>query len=384
MRSLIPVYLMNFLLAVSTTIGMTLIPLLATEKLGLSLFVFGIIEGSTELLSNILRLVTGNLFDRLKNRKSLFIFPTTMALVSKMILFFSNAVTLLLAKIIERASNGAFAAPRDAYVGTVSENKGTALGWLSVTKTFGCIIGPLLVSISTWIFGPLMENIYMLIFLACSMCFISFIIAFRVNTEHLESNSKRERYKFEELKASFKPIIPLFILTFFFFLGRFNDGTILIFLKHQGFPEWYYLATMSFFNAIMLVISPCLGYWIDNKKEVLILLITIIALVIFNILYFNIKFLPWIFACLGLVMWGIQRAGAQIIFTAMIFKKIPTKYYGTAVGIFSVLSGTAFFIASTICGYLAQNNFSDIFLFSGFFSLSSLIIAAFMKYQKNL
>jgi MFS family permease len=384
MKNILPVYIMNFLLAVSTTIGMTLIPLLATEKLGISLFVLGVIEGGTELLSNILRLVTGNLFDRLKNRRSLFIFPTAIALLSKMILYIPSALSILAAKIMERAANGAFAAPRDAFIGEHAENKGIALGWLSVTKTFGCIIGPLLVSASTLIFGSLIQNTSKLIFLACLMSFISFLCAFFVNTIKINENAIKDKFNFKQIRLFFKPILPVFILSFLFFLGRFNDGIILIFLKEKGFPEWYYLATISFFNTIMLLVSPLLGHYIDRKKENYILVITIIALLSFNILYLNINTLPWLFACLGLVMWGIQRAGAQITFTAMIFKKLPTSYYGTAVGIYAVLSGMGIFTASLICGYLAQMNFNYVFMFSGFFSCCALLLTLFLRVKQYI
>lgn len=47
---------MNFLFAISTTIGMSFIPLLVTDSLGMSLFALGIIEGSSELISNIIAL----------------------------------------------------------------------------------------------------------------------------------------------------------------------------------------------------------------------------------------------------------------------------------------------------------------------------------------
>ena len=44
------IFLMNFIFGVSTTIGMTLIPLLTID---LSLLMLGIIEGSSEFLSNM-------------------------------------------------------------------------------------------------------------------------------------------------------------------------------------------------------------------------------------------------------------------------------------------------------------------------------------------
>lgn len=137
---------MNFIFAVSNTIGMTLIPLLTTEGLGLSLLMLGIIEGSSEFLSNMLRLVTGNTFDRVKDKRFLFVIPSFIALCSKIILCFPSFATILLNKILERISNGAFAAPRDAFIGVSAKNKGMALAFSNISKTLGCIIGPLLVS----------------------------------------------------------------------------------------------------------------------------------------------------------------------------------------------------------------------------------------------
>lgn len=113
---MLPIYLMNFLFAISTTIGMAFIPLLVTDNLGMSLFILGFIEGSSELVSNILRLVTGNIFDRVKDRRLLFVTPAILAFISKSVLYFPNTLTIISAKIIERISNGSFAAPRDAYI----------------------------------------------------------------------------------------------------------------------------------------------------------------------------------------------------------------------------------------------------------------------------
>jgi len=48
------IFAINFLLAISTAMGMTMLPIVATESLGVSLLLLGIIEGSTEFLSNFL------------------------------------------------------------------------------------------------------------------------------------------------------------------------------------------------------------------------------------------------------------------------------------------------------------------------------------------
>lgn len=100
------IFLMNFIFGVSTTIGMTLIPLLTTEGLDLSLLMLGIIGGSSEFLSNMLCLITGSTFDRVKDKRLFFIIPSFIALCSKIILCFPSVTTIFLNKILERISNG--------------------------------------------------------------------------------------------------------------------------------------------------------------------------------------------------------------------------------------------------------------------------------------
>jgi len=62
-----------------------------------------------------------------------------------------------------------------------------------------------------------------------------------------------------------------------------------------------------------------MGYYLDKEKDYQIFLIAIAGLVCFNLFFLNISYLPWLFAPLGLTVWGIQRIGAQITFTSIIF-----------------------------------------------------------------
>lgn len=365
---------MNFIFGVSTTIGMTLIPLLTTEGLGLSLLLLGIIEGSSEFLSNMLRLITGNTFDRVKDKRFLFIIPSFIALCSKIILCFPSITTIFLSKLLERISNGAFAAPRDAFIGVSAKNKGMALAFLSISKTLGCIIGPLLVSFYAYYIGRLENNITRLFIFACSINFVALILSSLIRSKKVEAIAKENRFNLLKLRLALKSSSGIIAVSCIFFLGRFNDGAIMLYLKKCGFPEWFYLSTIAFFNLVMLVTSPFKGYYLDKGKDYQILLIAISALVCFNLFFLNISYLPWLFAPLGLTAWGIQRIGAQITFTSIIFKKVPINYHGTAIGIFSFFSGLSTFISSLLCGYLAQISFIYIFILSLIFSVTSLLL----------
>jgi MFS family permease len=365
---MIPIILINFLLAISTTVAMSIIPLLTTEKIGLSIFVFGLIEGGTEFLSNLFRLVSGSLFDRIKNKKYIFVIAVNFALVSKALLLIHSALPILGAKIFERLSNGIFAAPRDAFVGQSAKNKGLALAILSCSKTLGCVLGPLLVSITVYYLGDLNSQLYNLVVFSIIITSIALFSSFFIKAKSFAIKDLGQKFILSQVFDIASKIKPLLIISILFFLGRFNDGMIMLYLKKSGLPEWFYLSTISFFNIVMFVISPILGIMIDRNKIKLTLFITIFALFFFNISFCLIDLAIFPFAILGLMTWGIQRVGAQITFSAMIFRLIPEKFYGTAIGIYYVLSGIVSLLASSISGYLAGYSFNYVFFFSGFCS----------------
>lgn len=382
---MILVYLINFLLATTTTISMTLIPLLATDSIGMSLFLFGIIEGATEFMSMVFRFVSGNLFDHAKNRKMLFVTPVFISLLSKAVLFFPSFTTIFSAKMLERISNGLFASPRDAFIGENAKNKGIALAILSCSKTLGCVLGPITVTIYVSFFGSFgknPENIYILIAVATVISVFTLTLSFFIDSSRVNFQLKKQHFNIQEVKIIWRKLSPIFILSFIFFLGRFNDGVIMLYLKNQGFSESIYLNTIAIFNFSMFVLSPAMGYIIDKGMDRIMLFITIFALFLFNLLFYNIEAAPLLFGFGGLIAWGIQRAGAQITFSAMIFKHTPIELYGTSIGLFGVISGLGMLFSSMICGHLASSSFKHVFEVSGFSSfltITAAIIAIRMK-----
>lgn len=356
------IYLMNFLLAVSTTIGMTFIPFLITDSLGLSLMMLGLLEGVTEFLSNAFRLLNGVLFDRIKNKRYIFIFSTALAFTSKALLFLPSPLTVLFSKIFERMANGTFAAPRDAFVAGNAKSKGMALGLLNVSKSFGCVIGPLIVALAARHFGAIKDNIFFFITICCILSFPALIFSFTLKVDHVEEKA----FSMKELKTVIKSITPILFLVFLFFLGRFNDGLLMMYLRHNNYPQDFYLSTIAIFNAIMMVSSPIIGSQVDKGQLKRIVYVTIWALCVFNISFYYLDIVGWAFAILGLCTWGIQRAGAQIVFSALVFQRVEKAFYGTAIGIFYLVSGVSTLISSSLCGHLAdKGHFRSVFCLSG-------------------
>lgn len=380
---MIHIITINFLLAIATTVAMTLIPLLATEKLGISLFVYGMIEGGTEFLANLFRLVSGSLFDRIKNKKNIFIAATITAFLSKVILFVPSAISILTSKTLERLANGLFGAPRDAFIGHSAKNKGLGLAFLSCSKTLGCVSGPLLVSLSVYYFGDLDSQLYKLVLFSSILVAVSVILSFLVKTKSFTINEKATSFILSRVTKIIMRLGPILAISVCFFFARFNDGIILLHLKSAGLPEWFYLSTIGFFNLTMFIVSPILGMMIDRKMTKIVLFLTIFGMILFNLISYFIELNPLYMGSLSLVAWGIQRVGAQITFTALIFQNISYRFYGTAIGVYSILTGVGNLVASSIAGHLAGTTFKYVFIYSGSFAILALILSIFLVKKIN-
>lgn len=376
------IFLINFLLAISTAMGMTLLPIIATESLGISLFLLGVIEGLTEFTANLMRFVNGTLFDRLKNKKFLFITSVGTAFLSKfLLLLFLNKYSILFSKLLERIGNGAFATPRDAYITTMSKNKGLSLGLLSTSKTLGCVIGSFIVSLSTLYIGTISNNIFLLILMTCLITLIAMIVSCYIKNP---IEFKKELFDIKNVKNLLIKLYPVYSISFLFFLARFNDSILMLFLKQQEFPEWFYLSTISFFNIAMLFTSPFLGLLIDKNYKNIVLLGTIVSLILFNVVFYKINLFPYTFACLGLVFWGIQRTGSQIIFSYMVTQKISKTINGTSIGILAIINAFSSLISTFISGYFIQFSFFNVFLTTGILSLITYLVATYFIVKKKI
>lgn len=365
------IYLMNFLLAMSTTVGMTIIPILSVEFVGISVFLFSLIEAFGELLSNLLKFASGYFFDRLKKKKKLFLLSTLFALFSKLLLTIPSIYTLITTKLLERLGNGSFATPRDAYIGLLSSKKGKSLGILNSFRAVGCVFGSFLTSF--YLSQNLNLNLILhLIFFCSAICFICFLISFllpdlKVKTHNIEESEKISVFKILQENKS------VYILVFLFFCARFNDGLILLFLKSKEIEPWFYLSTIGIFNSIAFCVSPFIGAGLDSTRKRKVISFCILSLFTFNLIFAFVKNLTIYIAFFALALWGCQRVGSQVMFTTLVFDRVKKDDYGTACGLMNIFIAAGNFFASVCCGYLSSYNFELVFVFSGLFSFASLL-----------
>lgn len=376
------IYLINLLLAIAATVGMTIIPLLVIDSLGLSIFLLGIIEGLSEFFSSTIRFYSGYFFDKKENKFELLFYPLYLALLSKLILLHPSSFSIIITKFIERLSNGAFGPLRDSLILKLSQKEGESLSLLNISKSLGCLIGPLLVTTAM----SLSFNINNLIVLCIALCTLAITILYFLKKTPIKFNkidTEKITFNLNDIKKM-KKIYPALALCSIFFLARFSDGLIIIFLKDLNSPQWIYLSTIGIFNGFMLLISPFIGKYLDKGCYKYCLLFTFLSLLFFNITCLNMKEANLILIILSLLFWGAQRVSAQMSFLFLIKKNIINeKYIGRAVGVYSLLSGISLMIAAFICGYLAKISFTYVFIYSAIMTCIGLALYIYI-YKKQL
>ena len=124
-----------------------LLPVFLTSTLGATPFVVGMIEGSADALSSILKLAAGWISDHMPKRKPLIVGGYALATISRVWIALASAWPGVLgARLLDRTGKGIRSAPRDAMIADVTppESRGKAFGFHRALDHTGAVIGPLL------------------------------------------------------------------------------------------------------------------------------------------------------------------------------------------------------------------------------------------------
>jgi len=124
-----------------------LLPVFLTSTLGATPLIVGLIEGTADALSSILKLVAGTISDRLPRRKPFVVGGYALATLSRAWISVAGRWTsVLAARLLDRTGKGIRSAPRDAMIADVTpvESRGKAFGFQRALDHTGAVVGPLL------------------------------------------------------------------------------------------------------------------------------------------------------------------------------------------------------------------------------------------------
>jgi MFS family permease len=245
-RNVLAISLVSLLNDASSEIIYPLLPLFLTVALHASPKAIGIIEGTAESASSLLKLFSGYLSDRLGRRKSLVVFGYSLASFARPLLAFATSWYQVYAiRLTDRVGKGIRTAPRDAMVADsvpIGE-RGLAFGFHRAMDHTGAVIGPLIGYLIIYLIANdrdiLTRGDYTRVFIVASIPALAAVLvaAFAVRETPQEARTGGDDWKAPNLSLRgfgsdfkrFLVIVALFTLsnsTDAFLLKRANDSGV--------------------------------------------------------------------------------------------------------------------------------------------------------------
>lgn len=375
----------TLLVAISSTATFAVTPFFLKDTLGISLVTIGLLESCTEALSQISRLLSGVISDKLKRCKPMFLLGTVLSFLAKPLMIFATGSGLVLvSKIFDRLGNGFSATPRDSYIALHStpDTKGANIGLTMTFKTIGCVAGPFLVMICMAIFQKM--NWRLLLCFTAIPALLSIFICQKYMHEkaHAEMSSSKNSFKIEDLKDLNSSFWAFLVIMFVFMLARAPECFLVLNLRDSGLPEWFCAGAIGFFNLVSVMISYPAGQMSDKYGRANILLLSFAALAI-SAFCFTTQ--AAILGVVGVIFWGIQRASSQIVSVSYVADLVNKNIIGTAIGLLNLVSGVAGIVAGYMVGEMSKSYGISIAYYSsfGFSLLAMLFLFWFSKNVKN-
>jgi MFS family permease len=211
-----------------------LLPLFLTTTLGASAVTLGLIEGSADALSSVLKLGAGHLSDRVGRRKPLVMAGYVIASLARPLIAFARGAGFVLGvRLVDRFGKGIRSSPRDALIAELAprELHGRAFGVHEAMDHAGAVIGPL-VAYGLLAAGMAMRSVFLLAAVpALAACLVvALAVRERPVASAVSSAGPRARGTLT------RPFIAYLGAVLLFALGNSSDAFLLLRAHDAGLP----------------------------------------------------------------------------------------------------------------------------------------------------
>ncbi|BAL80901.1 MFS transporter [Caldisericum exile] len=344
--------LASFFTDISTEMITKILPLFL-ESIGAGGAFIGVIEGLAETIASLLKVFSGYISDKFRNRKWLTILGYAESTIAKAFLLIVNTpVGVLIVRALERIGKGIRTAPRDALIASYTDetNRGFYFGFHRALDTLGAALGPLL---GFWVLEKFGRTNYREIFkFALIPAVVAVIILFFVQEKKVIVDLKKSSGFFAKAKLG-KRFYLFLVAILIFTLGNSSDAFITMYSSSLGVASTTILLMWTLHSLIYAFLSTPLGTLSDKigRKTTLIIGMAIYGI---SYLFFALtksgNFLWFVFSLYGVyyaMSEGIQKAFVSDLVT-------DNEVRGTAFGIYNFAVGIMAFPASLVAGILYQ------------------------------
>jgi MFS family permease len=330
-----------------------LVPFFLTIKLGASPAILGLIEGIAESLASLLKVFSGYISDRLKNRKQLTIVGYASSAIGKLMLYVAAGWGMVLGgRVVDRLGKGIRTAPRDAIIADSSAEgkRGTAYGLHRAMDTAGATLGVLLAYV---FFTSLAQGEYAPVFI-WSLVPASIGVVLLLFVREAKPKEGKEA-KLPSFRWSVLPRkLQLFlIVALIFTLGNSSNTFLLLRAKDLGFTPATAILLYLAYNVVYGLVSYPVGRLSDRigRKTLLVAGYAFYGLVYLGFALVNLPSQAWIlWALFGL--YGLYIGFTEGVEKALVADLAPADLRATAIGLHATIVGIGLLPASLIAGQL--------------------------------
>ena len=247
-----------------------LLPIFLVGTLGVSALMLGVIEGVAEATASISKIFSGVLSDRWGKRKPLIVLGYGLAALTKPLFPLANsALTVFMARFLDRIGKGIRGAPRDALVADVTpaEQRGAAYGLRQSMDTVGAFVGPL---IAIGLMAGLAFDIRAVFWIACIPALLAVaVLIFGVQEPTNVPKPQGTRNPLAGFRARDYPkaFWALVVLVLMFTLMRFSEAFLVLRAQDAGLSNNWIPLTLVVMSATYLLTAYPAGKLSDRMSR---------------------------------------------------------------------------------------------------------------------
>ena len=345
----------SLLMDVSSEMIHSLLPLYLTVALGAGALVVGIIEGVAEATALIVKIFSGVLSDRWRNRKGLAALGYGLGAFSKPFFALATGPGLVFAaRFADRIGKGIRGAPRDALIAdlTPSAIRGAAFGLRQSLDTIGAFVGPLLAMGLMLAWHDDFRAVFWVAVIPGVLSFLLIAFAVREPEANTVKAALPPRLNAATVRALGKPFAWVAIAGAALTLARFSEAFLVLRGRDLGLDLAYAPLVMVAMSVVYALSAYPIGVLADRMSKRTLLAWGAALLVVADVVLAAASGL--VALGVGVALWGLHMGATQGLLAAMVADAAPGNLRGTAFGVFNLASGIAMLAASVIAGALWQ------------------------------
>lgn len=343
--------------------------------LGAGSGMIGTIEGIVEMLSFIMKMMSGVFSDYLRRRKMIIVLGYAFMFLSRPIIAaFGNMQAVISARILDRLGNGIQASPRDALVGDLAPKsiRGACYGLRISLGTAGSFAGAVFALGLMFLHN---EDYLMIFWLASIPALIAVLImTFFIKDPDpgvpVVETRPRKPIHMDDIPRLGRRYWLLMIVVAIFMIAQLGEP-IMVLHAHETFQlsGKYIPLILIVYNSTYSSVSYPAGKLSDRIGRINMLIVGFCCLLVGDICLSAAADLWTIFV--GIALCGAQMAITQSIFMSLVADCVPEDLRGTGFGIFYLICAVSVLISNTGAGFIAE------IMGERYAFVASLIVASF-------